>query len=268
MSIDEISKLRNSVLNKLNSDSIEDNNECISLETLNEILKVKLGKYNKYFKEVPLKRAKKINNKTKFSRLFKESLYIYNVIPKIDENGNSIVEVDFVNDDNRYRGGMSIYRTNDKDCAYEQRNVYLTLNYEKNPNINEYINNYLNMCFETFKDLLDLLDEFKKENPNVSFEWDFYKYEPRRVEIVDGIFTGVINLDDLDRSHVCLKEKKDIELSRIKTKQFGYLDEYIAFNNDEFIKKICVVIDELEPNIKTLVKSYLKLEDDKKLKLE
>ena len=254
---EKIENLYGRINERLNAEEIESNDSFINIYDLNQMCIKQMNGLNKYFDESIKSKTKKLNFKYKFSNLFKESnnIYIYQVIPMIDEYNQPVIDIILANDKNRYCGEL-----------YVIGNEYRLENFDETRFKNKQNRDLILASYESFMELIPILNYFKSEYPNTSFKWDNQNpCETAVLDVEDDFLSCRINLNSPERTFLTLKSVDDILLATTHSKNHGKLFDYVEFYNEAFQRRLGVNVEDLNPMFKQIVEKSRK--EDKELTL-
>lgn len=225
------------------------NDEVIDLHTLYELISKGMNKYNDVLVKDADKFARKLNKETFLNRVFKmEVPLIRQFIPCIDENGNRKIDVLMTNEDWRYRG----YATIDDRCN-------VTIDFLRHDYSLDKTKFVLSKYPAKYIEFFNTLSEFEKDFPNTRCEWNS-SYEEMNQTFDDGFLKAYFYLERPDRVALGFSTLEDSELSRVKSKKYGELYDYIDFYKFRILKDININIDDLNDLYKKIVLKELEME--------
>ena len=252
--------LRNKIIGKLEEPVIESDKENISFYDLVEYSKETMGNYSKFIREFVKENTNRINLKSKLSSLLSsKGLFICSVSPKVSKFGEPSVEIVLQNKEGKYAGEMTIF------CNPISFDITYRLNYYNKSLLESKKNcEFIRECFNTFRELMPVIDEFGYNNPDMAYSFD-EDIEDSKLEVKDDIFRAVVDLNNLDKAYVSLDNLDDIVLATQNYKNNGQLYDYIEFYRNDYMKRINVNVNELNPTFKSIAKNYIKDTNEKKL---
>ena len=247
--------LKEKIEERLSAPNVIEDNEIISLHTLQEALKSGMQEYNTILVDDANDLANKINKQTGLNRFFKgEYPVIKSFSPILDEEGKCHIEVLLADNDNRYVGKANI------DDRLRINYDFLRTGYSKYKTtklLKEYHLKYLYYY--------DIMEKFSKEYPNTRFEWN-NNYEEANAKIDDGFLVAYYDLCDLSKTAVSFSNFDDLNTARVHTKKYGELYDYIAFYQERIMRRTPVNINDLSDLYQKIARKQLNLEKETTLK--
>ena len=247
---DEFDELRLRIERLLRRKNVVQSGDIISLGELLEYLNSYLGEYNKIFiakNETFIKDFNRKNGYGVFGIHYKDKNIpkLYNIINKIDENGEKYTILEFKTlegeekrleiTDNPY--GDLYMESNDFDLETASKILR---------------NNYMNLSIFN-----KLLTSFQNNFPNTTYEWNPDKKNKYNQTVSDDMVTCYIDLDNIESIRVSLKDMHDIMLSQMHSKNYGKLDDFIDFYNLGIMNKVEVNINDLNPFLQGIARKAL-----------
>ena len=244
-------ELYTKICDKLDSDDVIDESDEISAYTLANTICTGMNYYNYFLISGIEKLIKTKNKKISLSSMFRSNYpvpYIYNICPGIKEKGDKYIDIYFTNALFNRKIGKAVI---DSNMGINME--YLSDEYDKEKTLK-----FLNDSLELFKSFMDVLDTFKEQYPEASFEWNNNSKDSKEV-IDDGFNTVSLDLEHPNFPVVSLSNLDDVSIAKTYSKKHGELYEYMDFFKDSIMKKIKVNINDLNSLYQIIVKEQMKL---------
>lgn len=245
MAMQDMEKLRQRIIGKLNEPAVEMKGDIISFYDLYKSCEEEMHPFAKFFNEDTSSIIKKTNLRSKIDSIIgKKTPYIIEAIPTV-RNGESVVTIKVMDAEFNYIGDIEVVKDSviPRLVGFNQAKLK-----EKG------VTKFLLDCVTNFRHELCVLDYFQKRHPGIDYNWSTKHPDPKSEFYVDdGFVSGRIKLNDPRPWDVTLSQSQDLELATYRTKRFGYLYDYIDFYNDEFKKRIAVNVNDLNPLMRQIV---------------
>ncbi len=238
-----IEQLRGKIEERLTGENLVDQTVTLNGRELRDMLKDAITIYNELLGSRVEKNVKVLNRMIATKRLFNKKIpYIYSITPTIYEHGKEELTITFVIDDSCV--GLAII---EKDMTI--RFDFLKNNLSQRDTVELLKKNYMYflMCFNA-------LDSFRLDYPGIFYEWGPSSHPINNEQILDDGFIRIhYDLNNIDGVHATLYSDEDLETSKIKTREYGRLYDYIDYYNDCILESFNVHEESLNPLYKQIV---------------
>ena len=258
----DIENVRTKILKRLDSSEVKYDGDSLSLYDLLEACKNEFEPYTNYFRFNINKYGIKLNRKSRLENAVgKKSLSIFCIIPEVVE-GKARVDIHL---QNAFGDKVGILRIDNEEVP-----SFIGVDDSLLPSIlNKNNTEYFDNLQKIFSPFLKVLSVFIENYDGIDYSWNNVSTNESAVlDAEDDLLHGRINLNDLNRSYVCLKNRNDMITSTLRSKKYGVVYDYVEFYSKEFMKRLPVRIDDLNAIYKKILNRYLGIKDNKELKLE
>lgn len=255
----DIEEVRKKILKRLDSSIVESDEETTSFYNILEACKSEFEPYTIYFRDNINKYGNKLNRKSKLENAIgMKSLSILYVVPEVI-NGKSRVDIYLQNSFEDKVGIVRIENDETLNLIDFDESLLSSKNNAK----------YINGLQRIFSPFLKVLNTFSENYDGIDYSWNVVNTNGEAImDAEDDFLKGRINLNELSRSYVTLKDLSNMIVSSMKSKNYGIVYDYIEFYQDALMKRLPVRIDELNPLFRKILNKYLNIKEDKKLMLE
>ena len=256
MSYNDFDELYQKIKDRLDSPDVSSNGDEISAYMLSAAVKNGMGRYYQSLICDMSKFLKSTNQKIKrfnFLKRKNQLPYLNRICPGVRDTGDRYIDFYFTNG---YIDGSIGKATIDE-------NFNITTNFFRDQYNQKNVEEFLKTDMDIYQSFFSVLDDFREQYPGVSYQWN-NEHEHRKERIDDGFNTVYFNLDDAFHPIVSLTTSHDTELARFYSRKYGELYDYFEFYPNEFMRKIKVNINDLNPLYQTIVKTQMKAYGDSK----
>lgn len=249
----KLDNLYSRIMYRLNGDDVESDNEIVSAFDVCNAVSDSLSFYNYLFCKNAKSFIKELNRSVDYTFVpFVRAFKIYDVKFNVNNDGEAFIHIFLDN-------GICIDVTGDKFKASINNHFLLSDNY---------IKRFLAINNDKIRVYLEFLNEFATKFPGVNMTFGQNSQNINDVIIQDDFMVCRVCVGNPESTQVLFSSFEDIELSFIHSKKYGKLYDYLVCYNKEFLKKMHVNVNDLNPFVRECVIKYLVKKDEEKLILE
>lgn len=243
-------ELYSKIMRRLNSSKVKNTNEVVSMYDVACAVNEAMSLYNILLVKSQDRIIKKLNKSLGYGLLtpsfVKKSLpRVSKIANTIDENGDAFVCIYF-------EDGNSIFVTGNSEFATIFNTTFT----------GSEVLDFVKFNKETFNIYLGCLKEFASNYPGVKVNFGPWCKNSIDQKLDDGFMActvGVVNPED---TQIGFASMYDHSLATDRTKKYAELYDYVAFYNEELLKKSAVNVNDLNPFVRACVSQYLNIEDN------